>query len=96
MAASCGLISNVLELVGNCTVSWKLSLGFSWHCPSCLFSELPSIDVVELDTPTSQSSISSFESITLPVDALKKPFSEVHIIHHNVQDIPSKMDELTS
>jgi len=55
---------------------------FSWHCPTCLFSELPNVDVVELDTPTSQDQSSFIHSVSLPlaVDALKKPFSGIRIV----------------
>ena len=69
---------------------------FSWHCPTCLFSELPSIDVIEPDTQSPRTPPSSSECIPLAVDTLKRPFSGVCIVHHNVQGIHSKMDDLTS
>ena len=91
MAASCRLILDVLRVNNELYSELEAKSQFSWHCPSCLFSELPSVDVVELDTPTSQSYFSSFESIPLTVDV-----SGLCIVHHNVQGIHSKMDDLIS
>ena len=101
MAASCGLILDVLELVILLYSELDAKPRFSWHCPTlCLFSELPSVDVIrdviEPDAQSPWTPPSSSECIPLVVDALKRLFSGVCIVHHNVQGIHSKMDDLTS
>ena len=65
---------------------------FSWHCPSCLFQELPLFDVS--DDSTSVSSVDS-DSTPSALELLGASIQGVRIIHHNVQGIHSKITELT-
>lgn len=66
---------------------------FSWHCPSCFFAALPTKEVSDCST---QSPIKScdFDSIPLTVDVLEESFFGIRVIHHNVQGLHSKMNEL--
>ena len=52
--------------------------------------------MIEPDAQSPHTPPSSSECIPLAVDALKRPFTGVRIVHHNVQGIHSKMDDLAS
>ena len=71
----------------------QLQGDFCWQCPSCLFSVLPCTEVCTDDT---QPSISSADTaIPSTVDVLEDTFSGIQIIHHNIQGLHSKTDELS-
>ena len=78
---------------------------FSWQCPSCLFSVLPSFDVCDdLQSVNNQCTDSHNDSKVTPDDmndkdsillVLKDNPSGLRIVHHNVQGLCSKSDELS-
>ena len=70
----------------------QLKGDFCWQCPSCLFSVLPGTEVC-IDEP--QSPISCVDNaIPSTVDVLERAFSGIQIVHHNIQGLHSKTDEL--
>ena len=66
---------------------------FSWQCPSCLFSVLPSNDIIEADFWLSPSPC---DLVPLMDDVLESPLSGIRIIHHNIQGLLSKLDSLAA
>lgn len=69
---------------------------FSWHCPSCLFQELPLLDVT--DDSTSVLSVDDehlADYVPSALELLGVAIQGVRIVHHNVQGIHSKITELT-
>ena len=66
-------------------------------CPSCLFSFVPNDDVID-DILSSLFTTDSTNSIPLVDDDLYActSFTGIRVIHHNVQAVHSKMDDLAS
>ena len=65
---------------------------FSWQCPGCLLSHLPSGEDSSLSLlDASQSSY----DLSLPIDLFQGPCEGVRLIHHNVQGLNSKLTEIT-
>ena len=65
---------------------------FSWQCPSCLFSALPSFDVC--DDSFDVNKLCSSVDTSFVVDYLGSAVNGMRIAHHNVQGITSKLFEL--
>lgn len=71
----------------------QLKQNFNWQCPSCLFAALPSSGVCDDSRNSSTEDLSSEPA--LAVDVLSESFIGTRIVHHNVQGLFSKMDELS-
>ena len=73
----------------------KEKMDFSMQCPSCLFSVLPNVDVIDNPLPT----ISDTNSpclLPLADEALCTTFTGIRVAHHNIQGVHSKMDDLAT
>ena len=68
---------------------------FSWHCPLCLFQELPLLDVLDGSVSSSSPDSENLAEDPSTIDLLEATISGVRIVHHNVQGIQSKIIELT-
>jgi len=69
---------------------------FCWHCPSCLFSVLPNLDVYDSLTASPDETLNPPTSDTLSVfEILSSPFSGLWLINRNVQGLCSKLDEIS-
>ena len=93
ISVSCGHTSSVLVLSILCMGSCRLRT-LSWHCPSCLFAELPVTEVIDCDVECFGSSVDK-DLLPLTVEVLGEPFRGLRVLHHNVQGLHSKMDELS-
>ena len=69
---------------------------FDWQCPVCLFSHLPSLAISsDNDSKSSDNDSSLNDHYPLPVDAFTPPFTNLRIVHQNVQGLLSKMTEIS-
>ena len=67
---------------------------FSWLCPLCLFAELPATEVIDCDVRSPETSIDE-DMLPLTVEVLEVAFRGLRVLHHNVQGLHSKLDELS-
>ena len=67
---------------------------FSWQCPSCLFAALPSLDISSHSDSDTTLSNSMGDQHSL-LELLKDKPRGVRVVHHNVQGLFSKLDELS-
>jgi len=69
---------------------------FDWQCFVCLFSHLPSLAISsDNDSKSSDNDSSLNDHYPLPIDAFTPPFTNLRIVHQNVQGLLSKMTEIS-
>ena len=66
---------------------------FSWYYPSCLFLELPLVDVSDVSSLAADEC--STDADLSIVNQLGAAIQGIRIVHHNIQGIHSKLTELT-
>lgn len=75
----------------------SLQMDFFWCCPPCLLVQLPFSTDDSFNAPLSSIDVSTDYDDSLPIisDVLCVPCSKLRLVHHNVQGLRSKWDDLS-